>query len=315
MELVSAVIATKNEAANIAACIASVADADEVIVADDGSEDDTVAIAKAAGAKVFRRQDWAEYATQEQVDKFISRFGWSPAFESGTRIRNGHLESREATEAAANDWVVRPDADERITWDLPRMRAEVLPNADQVVSQFVHSHKEDGSPERTSTITKMWRQSVTKIDGRTHTCILPAGRIAQVDYMRVDHYQKPGHTQADVLPILEYSVLVDDDQRSRFYLGREYVYHAEYEHALALLHLYLESATWQPEIQKARVYEAQAYWRMGQGDKAREAALQAVLLNPDDSEALGLMSELYFEPWSHKWRRIAERATNEDVLF
>jgi tetratricopeptide (TPR) repeat protein len=133
--------------------------------------------------------------------------------------------------------------------------------------------------------------------------------------MRVDHYQKPGHTQGYVLPILEYCIVEEDSPRHRFYLGREYYYHGEYEHALTLLHLYLRDATWQPEIQKARVYEAQAYWHSGEGGKAREACLQAVLLNPDDSEALRLMSELYFEPWKSKWARIAGNATNQDVLF
>jgi len=314
-EPISAVVCTLNEEDNIAACIESVAGVDEVVVADDGSTDGTVSIAESLGAKVYRRHDHSEYATQADVDAFTERFGWTPTFTDGFRIRNGHLEAREGISFATHDWVVCPDADERVTWDLPRLREEVLPVADQVVSEFVHSHKEDGSPEKVSTITKMFRRSTTRIEGRTHGVIIPAGRIAQVSFMRIDHWQKPGHSQSYVLPILEYSVLKEDDMRSRFYLGREYFYYKQYDRALTLLDLYLENATWQPEIAQARLYAARCYWASMRGDEARESCLQAVLLNPDHKDALYLMSEMYFSPWKSKWKYIADNATDKDVLF
>ena len=313
-EKISAVICTYNEEANIADCIRSVAGADEVVVADDGSTDKTVEIAESFGARVFRRKDWSEKATLTDEVNFEARFGWAPAFKAGDRIRNGHLESTEAINAARNDWVVVPDADERVSWNLTLLR-ELLPVADQIVSEFVHSHDQFGNPGRVSTITKLFRQSVTKVDGRTHGCVIPAGRILQTNAMRVDHYQRDGHDQSYVLPILEYSVVKDDDQRSRFYLGREYNSCGEYERALVVLGLYLRDATWQPEIEKARLYQASCYWHLQRGDEARAAALQAVLLNPDDSEALQMMSELYHEPWKSKWAYIAGHATNKDVLF
>jgi len=311
----SAVIATFNEADNIAACIESVAGVDEVVVNDDGSTDGTVEIAESLGAKVFRRSEHAEFATQDDVDAFAQRFGWAPRFEAGSRIRNGHLEAREGIDHASHDWVVCPDADERVSWDLPRIRREILPNADQIISEFVHSHKADGSPERVSTITKMFRKSVTRLEGRTHGVVIPFGRIVSIPFMRVDHWQKPGHSQGYVLPIMEYCVMKDDDARSRFYLGREYYYYGERAKALTLLDLYLSEATWMPEIAQARLYAARCYWESGQGDEARKSCLEAVLINPDHKEALALMAELYFEPWRSKWQRIADAATDKDILF
>ncbi len=51
----SAIIITKNEAANIAACLASVAFCDERIVVDSGSTDDTIRLAGDNGARVVER--------------------------------------------------------------------------------------------------------------------------------------------------------------------------------------------------------------------------------------------------------------------
>jgi glycosyltransferase involved in cell wall biosynthesis len=315
MECISGVICTLNEASNIGDCIDSITGVDEVIVADDGSTDGTVQIAREHGAKVIRRHDHRVRPDSIYVKAFKQRFGWQPSFTNQTLIRNGHLEAQEAEDAASHDWVVRPDADERVTWNLPYIREIILPQADQVVCDFVHSHNPDGSPDRVSRITKMWRRSKTQIVGRTHTCIIPNGVINYTRRMRVDHYQKPGHTQSYVLPIMEYCVVKDDDNRSRFYLGREYYLYHRYHEAITLLELYLSRADWIPEIAHARLYLARAFWESGKGDQAREHCREAVMLNPDFGEALYLMAELYYEPWSSKWRAVAERATNDGILF
>jgi glycosyltransferase involved in cell wall biosynthesis len=52
--MVSILILTLNEEANIADCLDSVAWADDVLVLDSGSEDRTVEIAEAKGARVMR---------------------------------------------------------------------------------------------------------------------------------------------------------------------------------------------------------------------------------------------------------------------
>jgi glycosyltransferase involved in cell wall biosynthesis len=89
----TAVVITKNERSHIADCLRSVAWADERLVVDSGSTDDTVAAARQAGARVIAR-DWPGYAAQK---------------------------NRGAAEAA-HDWILSVDADERVS---PGLAAEI----------------------------------------------------------------------------------------------------------------------------------------------------------------------------------------------
>ena len=92
MKLTVTVI-TRNEAAHIVAALQSVAWADEIVVVDSHSTDDTVALARAHATRVEVR-DWPGYGAQKNY----------------------------AAELAANDWILSIDADERVT---PELAAEI----------------------------------------------------------------------------------------------------------------------------------------------------------------------------------------------
>ena len=93
---VSVLVLTFNEAANIEACLASVAWSDDVLVVDSHSTDDTVARAEAMGARVLQRP----------FDDFAGQRNWG--------LANGGFR---------HDWVLHLDADERVT---PAGRDEML---------------------------------------------------------------------------------------------------------------------------------------------------------------------------------------------
>jgi len=90
----SVIIITKNEADNIRACLESAAWADEIIVVDSGSSDDTVNICKAMGAQVHTTTDWPGFGIQKN----------------------------RALSHATGTWVLSLDADERVT---PKLRSEI----------------------------------------------------------------------------------------------------------------------------------------------------------------------------------------------
>jgi glycosyltransferase involved in cell wall biosynthesis len=82
----SVTVITRNEAANIDAALASVAWADEIIVVDSQSTDETVAIAKRHTDRVVVRE-WPGYVAQKN----------------------------HAASLASHDWILSLDADERVT--------------------------------------------------------------------------------------------------------------------------------------------------------------------------------------------------------
>lgn len=82
----SLVVITRDAAADIADCLASFPLAREALVVDSGSRDDTVEIARARGARVIEHA-WLGFGRQKQL----------------------------AVAAAAHDWVLCLDADERVT--------------------------------------------------------------------------------------------------------------------------------------------------------------------------------------------------------
>ena len=71
----SVIIAAKNEGHQIAACVRSVSFADEILVLDSGSTDDTAAKASAAGATVHAT-DWPGYGPQQQRGIGLAKSDW-----------------------------------------------------------------------------------------------------------------------------------------------------------------------------------------------------------------------------------------------
>ncbi|STX28367.1 lipopolysaccharide biosynthesis glycosyltransferase [Legionella beliardensis] len=85
--MLSVIIISKNEEANIKRCLESVSFADEIVVLDSGSTDKTIEIAQKYTENVYTSEDWYGYGVQKQ----------------------------RALNLATGDWVLNLDADESVS--------------------------------------------------------------------------------------------------------------------------------------------------------------------------------------------------------
>jgi glycosyltransferase involved in cell wall biosynthesis len=82
---VSVTVITKNEAADLGAALESVQWADEIVVVDSGSSDDTVAIAKRFTDRVVVR-GWEGYAAQKNIAAALARHDWILSLDADERV-------------------------------------------------------------------------------------------------------------------------------------------------------------------------------------------------------------------------------------
>lgn len=170
----SVVIITKNEEGRLSDCLASVAEADELIVIDSGSTDRTLEIAERFNCKIFQEL-WKGYGLQKQsgIDK------------------------------SSNQWVLVVDADERIpseTWStIKNSLAEFGDKADAF--NFPRKSFFDGKwlrhgyewPDR---VTRLLNKNRARMDGSIvhenviadkviylHSPILHLRKFAMTDYL------------------------------------------------------------------------------------------------------------------------------------
>lgn len=94
MASLSVIVITQDEAHHIEKCLRSVSFADQIVVLDSGSTDDTVQIALSIGAEVSTVRDWQGFGTQKN----------------------------RALALATSDWVLSIDADEQVS---PELKAEI----------------------------------------------------------------------------------------------------------------------------------------------------------------------------------------------
>ncbi len=102
INLLSTLVITKNEQANIGPCLASVKFANEWVVVDSGSTDGTVESARALGATVHINPEWPGFGPQKNF----------------------------ALAKTSHAWVLSIDADERITPELALEIQQILKQAD-----------------------------------------------------------------------------------------------------------------------------------------------------------------------------------------
>ncbi|MEX0753018.1 MAG: glycosyltransferase family 2 protein [Xanthobacteraceae bacterium] len=158
MPRLSAIIIAKNEAANIADCLDSLAFCDERIMVDGGSADDTVRIAQNKGAQVVAAPEWRGFGPQKNL----------------------------ALSQAKGDWVLSIDADERVSAALAEEIQRAIADGRADGYEMPRRSSFCGRPMRFSGwypdyVLRLFRRGKARFsDAAVHERVICEGKIARL---------------------------------------------------------------------------------------------------------------------------------------
>ena len=273
----------KNEARFVHRWMDSMSEADQVVVLDTGSADETADLLRSRGVLV----------TVECIEPW--RFD---------AARNRSLE------------LVPEDADICVCTDLDEvfhpgwrqaLEAAWLPNAGQARYRYTWSFQPDGREGVVFWCEKIHRRHGYRWAHPVHEVLQwegPGcpGPMVTAFGVQLDHHPDPTKSRGQYLPLLELSVReAPDDDRNVHYLGREYLFYGRWDDCITTLkrHLSLPTATWADERAASMRYIGQAYLQKGQPDQARSWFLQAIAQAPHLREPWMEMAQLLYaqEDW------------------
>jgi glycosyltransferase involved in cell wall biosynthesis len=262
---ISACVCARNEEENLPHLTASLKGVDELLLLDNGSTDNTVAVAKSLGWKVIKgweRDPALEFDTPtfEDIGRFVEKFGFAPTFTTDMKMWNETKMKDYIVSKAKNDWVICPDCDEVVTWDLPALK-ELMGQTDIIRHRYIHLHDENNESRLEFNNSKLFNRTKAKWFDRVHGVIYAIDpkdcRASYTDSLKIDHYQKPREHRADYLSLLEYTVVENlDNARMSYYLAREYMYYGRNMESRKAFEHYLSLEGWNSERSEAYIFLA-----------------------------------------------------------
>ena len=270
---VSVYAISKNESKFVDRWVDSMSEADEIVVLDTGSTDDTVARLRARGVKV----------TERRIDPW--RFDIA-------RNESMKLVSPEAAILVCTDLdeILRPGWRTRLVkaWVDFTIDNRRPPTTAQY--EYVWSFNADGSDGHKFMYEKVHAPGVALWCHPVHEVLDYGGRekrTVTVPGMRLEHHADPMKSRAQYLGLLEMSVAEDpEDDRNMHYLGREYMFRGRWEDAIRTLqrHLSLPRAVWKAERAASMRFIARCENALGHPDRALDWFRKAMDEAPDQRE-------------------------------
>ena len=269
----------KNEERFVDRWMDSMSEADEIVVLDTGSSDDTVQRLRDRGARV-------------EVEVI------SPWRFDAARNRSMDLVPEDA------DICVCTDLDEVFHPGWRALLEAAWQSGDsQAVYRYTWSFNPDGSEGVVFWYEKIharrgWRWTHPVHEVLTWTGEGRPGRKVTVEGVQLDHRPDPAKSRAQYLPLLELSVAEDpEDDRNVHYLGREYMYRGRWDDCIRTLerHLAMPSATWADERAASMRYIARSWAMKGKRQLARDWYLRSIAQAPHLREPYTDLALLLYE--------------------
>lgn len=286
----SVAIICKNEEDSIGCCLESVKDADEIVIVDTGSSDNTIEICK------------------KYTDKIYTDYKWNDNF---AEARN------HAISKCTGDWILQLDADNRLVEGIAKVRKEIERSEKQGFRTIdLNIVLEDGN-RFSHTLPYLYKNSKDIYwSGAAHNWLsVTENNLSGLTlscWYSVAHQKDPDRS----FRILKKDVAARPDcKREKYYLAREYYSRGDYITAIWFWNEYLKVATWFAEMADAHLFLAKSYWKLSKGDFARAHCLEAMNCDANYKEACQFMAEMSGPNNRDRWLIFAETADDRFTLF
>jgi glycosyltransferase involved in cell wall biosynthesis len=275
---------SKNEQQFVKRFYESVKSADQIVLADTGSTDSTVGIARELGIEVYT----------------ISVTPWR--FD---RARDAAL----ALVDADVDVCISLDLDEVL---MPGWREEVERVWQQDTTRLQYRY--DWGQDHVFNATKVHKRTGYSWKHICHEMIFPDPRTPEVwattEFLLIRHLPDETKSRANYLPLLEAGAKEDPyNARDAYYLARELFFNCRYEESVKEWQRYLKlpGATWYHERCFALRTMAKCYGSLGMGTEELDSAINSTKEGQNLRENWVLLAEIYQK--RKEWRQSFAAAT------
>ena len=292
---------SKNEEKNVKQWYESMKEADEIIVLDTGSTDETVKLLRDCEKVIVYEQEISPWR-----------------FDVARNLSLSYVSSD-------CDICVCTDLDERFepNW---RKAIEKYWQEGATRGRYLYNWNFDkfGKPGISFYINKIHTRNNYLWINPVHEILSPLNGENEILIPEIilNHYQDYTKSRASYLPLLEMSVKENpNNDRNTHYLGREYMYYKEYDKAIEILHRHLKlpNSTWKDERCASMRYIAFCYFNKGFIEEAVMWYQKAILEAPYLREPFFDLGYLYYSMKdyvnSEKYLKKALKINNKSYTY
>ncbi len=269
----------KNEEEVLGRCLASVADiADEIILVDTGSVDQTKEIAKQYQAKIFD-------------------FPWCDDFSAARNFSFSKATCAYSMWLDADD-VLLPEDRER----LKQLKKTLSEDVDMVMLPYAAAVDAQGKPTFVYDRERIVKTGKFRWEGEVHEAIVPSGHVIYADVTVTHRKIKPADGDRN-LRIFEKKIALGKplSAREKYYYARELYYHGRFRDAADMLIIFLQSGEgWREnEIDAFRVLY-RCYQSMGKEEQGVYALFATFSKDLPRAEVCCELGQYFFNKGDYK---------------
>lgn len=292
MSTISVSLICRNSSDVLERCLESVKDADEIVICDTGSSDNTLEIARKYTDKVF------EYWLCNEGGKKDGLFA------DFAKARNYSLSKCTSTHVLTidSDEILEPGAMEKLkafTGTALSVRCIAASTGEVHYQPRLYLRHKD----------IYWK-------GAAHnylTCY--RGEPSDITITYFSNKQREVDKDRTMRILQRYLKENPKSAREMYYLGKEYHKRGWFDKAVKILSKYVKLSTYIGEKADAFVLMSRCYAGLGRNRDAVNCVMAAINTNPDFKEALLLAGDLADDSVRLKYQHIASVASNSEVIF